>query len=345
MKTKYFLPIGFLFLSISQATLGQETSKDSVTSAENAIKTVENIINKLPQIDGFVNLRYQAYENNGIGQDGFDVRRAYFGLTGNAAQNLTYRFLSDFAGTPKILDAYAVWKPNKYIGLQAGQFKVPYTLENPIAQFYLETVDNSQVITALVTTLNGTNINGRDIGVALNGSLFFREGYNLIDYKLGVFNGNGINVTDNNTYKDIVGTLLINPIKPLNVGLSYYKGEYGPQATKYKRNRASYGIKYDDGKLLVRSEYIDGTTNITKAYGYYVTAGYFVTQKLQPVLKYDFYQSDTSKSTTPITNYVAGLNYWIGKVTRVQLSLERFDYKNPAIKNYNYIVAQTFIGF
>ena len=344
--------ISILFLALSQIQFisAQDSSTDKKASADDRLKTVEKAISILPKISGLVNLRYQystEASNYSSGKNGFDVRRAYLDFKGNATNELSYRVQLDFATSPKILDAYVEWKPSKFIGLQAGQFKLPYTLENPYSPTTLETADNSQVISKLISDYSN---NGRDIGLAINGSLLPKEGYNLIEYKIGLVNGNNINTTDNNTTKDVYGTVLINPLKALTIGASLYKGQYGVEATKYSRNRASFGAKYDDGKLLVRAEYVEGeigTTqaNLKNANGYYVSAAYFVTNKLQPVLKYDFYKNDNTDSNSEITNYVVGLNYWVTPKVRLQANYTHKDNKDSSKADSDYLVAQLLLSF
>ena len=278
-------------------------------------------------------------------KNGFDIRRVYLNATGSVSKVISYKLQADLAGTPRVLDAYVDWKPTTFIGLQVGQFKVPYTLENPYSPTTLETADNSQVITALVTDIDGNKNNGRDIGLSVNGSLFLQKGFNLIEYKLGAFNGNVINALDNNSSKDYVGSLLINPLKSVSLSASYYGGEYGPESTKYNRNRTAFGARYDDGKLLVRGEYLNGATNSKNSEGYYLVAAYYVTNQLQPVLKYDFYQSDKTNVNSPITNYLVGLNYWATPKVRVQANYTHKDFKDGSKTDTDYFVAQLLLTF
>lgn len=350
MSFKKLLQTTFLFLAFAQIISAQDSIPAKKPSESDRITIVEKAISILPKISGLINLRYQystEAANYSTGKNGFDVRRAYLDFKGNATKELSYRLQLDFAVSPKILDAYVEWKPVKYIGLQAGQFKIPYTLENPYSPKNLETADNSQVITKLISDYNNC---GRDIGVALNGSFFQKEGFSLIEYKVGLLNGNNINSTDNNTTKDVFATLLVNPLKSLTLGASLNKGQYGAEATKYDRNRTSFGAKYDDGKLLVRAEYVEGeigTTqaNLKNANGYNITAAYYVTDKLQPVFKYDFYQNDKKDSNSAITNYVVGLNYWIIPKARLQANYTHKDNKDSSKTDSDYLVAQLLLSF
>lgn len=348
MISKYILRISLLLFGTSQVILAQDSIAAKNKLIDDRLKTVEKTIGILPKISGLVNLRYQyATEaaSYSSGKNGFDVRRARLDFRGNALKELSYRVQVDFAITPKLLDAYVEWKPFDFIGLQAGQFKTPYTLENPYSPVTLETIEWSQAINSLVRDIDGNKNNGRDIGLSLNGNLFSKKGFSIIEYKLGVYNGNIINTTDNNTSKDVVGSIIIKPLKVLSIGLSHYEGEFGPQISKYKHNRSAVGLKYDDGNFLFRTEYISGTTNVKEAEGYYATVGYFITKKLQPVLKYDFYKSDLSNTNSAITNYIVGVNYSLAQKTRIQFNYTFKDNKENSKKDSNYFVTQLLLAF
>lgn len=73
--------------------------------------------------------------------------------------------------------------------------------------------------------LLGINSAGRDIGAQLYGGLIKRNGYNIINYNLAVFNGSGINRKDDNKSKDFVGRIMVNPIRELTIGAYYQYGE------------------------------------------------------------------------------------------------------------------------
>ena len=79
-----------------------------------------------------------------------------------------------------------------------------------------ELIDFSQAVDAM--TARGKDVignqNGRDIGIQLGGALVKKGNTSLVEYRLGVFNGSGINVADTaNEAKDIAGRLIVNPIK------------------------------------------------------------------------------------------------------------------------------------
>ncbi|MDR3137391.1 MAG: OprO/OprP family phosphate-selective porin, partial [Tannerellaceae bacterium] len=245
---------------------------------------------------------------------------------------------------------------------RVGQFKYPFTLENPYSPTTLETIENSTVISKLsgYSDESGIGANGREIGLALFGGFVKKSGYNLIDYYVGVVNGNGINNKDINAHKDFTGILTFNPIKPLAIAISHYNGKYGEAikvddkeiASGLSRTRTGFGAKYDDKKLLVRGEYLFGSTGIefdendkevTKdGNGYYLTAAYYVAPKWQPVVKYDYYQSDDKKDASKQTNYIAGVNYYPIKNVRLQLN---YTHRSQKDKDANRVAAQLLISF
>ena len=111
---------------------------------------------------------------------------------------------------------------------------------------------------------------------------------------LGLFNGSGINLADTaNDAKDIVGRLVINPVKGLSFGGGYYGG-YGKALNTYvdgvsqTRNRLGFEASYVLSRFSVKGEYIFGSDKGTDRAGWYLQAGYFVIpQKLQLLGKYD----------------------------------------------------------
>jgi phosphate-selective porin len=279
-----------------------------------------------PKISGLVNLRYQY--NGSTEAHGFDIRRARVDLRGDLAPSVGYRIPLEVANTPKVLDAYFQWKINDHIGLQAGQFKVPFSLENPYSPATLETIDNSLAITSLAgyNDVSGISANGRDIGMSASGKIF--KGF--VEYAVGVFNGAGINKGDDNTSKDVAGTVTLHPVKNLSVAGYHYNGQ--------GRVRSGGGVKYDDGKWLVRGEYIAGKTGELHSEGAYGVVGLFVHPKVQTLVKMDWFERDRADDATRQIYYTAGVNYLPVKNLKTQLN---YSYRtSPAERNYHYVALQ-----
>ena len=293
-----------------------------------------------PKISGFVQGFYQANfdENFDLKSNTLRMRRVRMSVEGKLTKTLSYKIQGDFSRSPMMVDAFVKYKPCNEFAIQVGQFKTPFTLESPINPVNLEIFDYGESVQKLVgySDVCGVGGLGRDIGIMASGDLFKPEGkdFSLVTYYLGVFNGNGPCTTDNNNRKDIVGRLEIHPmLKALTLSASYYNGQYKSSADHGVRNRWSAGAQYSDGDLMVRAEYLDGTTgyhdgtiddngNEIELYrfskGYYAVAGYNIrfgkdnSQKLMPVLRYEHFKpGDMTTGVFGSTDYyTAGINYW-----------------------------------
>jgi len=306
------------------------------------------------QITGYSQIRYQILDEAGK-KDGFDIRRARLDVRGNVSPFLAYRLQTDFAGGPKIIDAYAEIKLTDFFNIMVGQFKVPFSLENLTSSNKLELIDRSQAVEALVARGRDVigNHNGRDIGIQLGGTLLKNNGSALVEYRFGVFNGSGTNVADTaNEAKDVSGRLIINPVKELSFGIAYYNGwgkAINPVAEfigrSQTRNRFGVDISYTATRLSVRGEYIHGKDGNTDRAGWYAQAGYFIIpQKLQVLAKYDTYDPNTSKDNNISVNYVTGANYNFNSWSRLQAFYTFREEEGTPVSN-NYFSLQYQIGF
>ncbi len=326
-------------------------------SAQDANKKVDDLqgkIDRMPKISGFVQGLYQANltEEGELKDNTFRMRRVRMSVEGNLAKGLTYKIQGDFSRSPMLVDAFLKYKVCNEFAIQVGQFKTPFSIESPINPVNLEIFDYGESVQKLVgySDVCGVGSLGRDLGIMATGSLFPVELQNgqqfgLIDYSIGVFNGNGINVIDNNNRKDIVGRLDFHPwVKALTLSGSYYHGNYyKDEDFNGVRNRWAAGLQYNDGKFLVRAEYLEGTTgyhgfegedapNQFNSAGYYAVAGYNFQfgkegkeQKLMPVLRYEHFEQQVGvfqihtadhvvyflpNVSAPTSYYTVGINYW-----------------------------------
>ena len=363
---KTFLRMVTLVLILGMATVAsaqKENKREKKTKMKSeteqpAPKKERNFrISDYISVGGFINAQYE-YQNqdvpdrDNIQSSIMQIRRARLDLKGSITPKIEFRLQADFANSPKLVDAFVKLKFCRYANLQVGQFKIPFTLENPYAPLDLEFADNAQVISALSGYKDVTGIssyaNGREIGAMLYGTLlqFERDGekYPLLGYSVGVFGGNGINVKTDNMAKDIAGRIEFHPfLKHLVLSGSAYWGRYAiSDDLDGLRLRCAGGAEYRDDNLTVRGEYVWGKTGLghvgadnvlsvrnMDTQGFYVIAGYWfrfgwgsksnVQQKLRPVLRYDFYQRDVVDNTASIY-YSAGIDWWPEK--HVQLRLQ-----------------------
>jgi phosphate-selective porin OprO and OprP len=301
------------------------------------------------QLSGYMQMRYQNLDEAGK-MDGFDIRRARFDVRGNISPIWNYRVQLDLAVSPKLLDAYAECKLADFFNLTVGQFKVPFSLENLTSSNKLEMIDRSQIVEAM--SARGTDVignqNGRDIGIMAGGSLLKLDERFLVDYRLGVFNGSGINVADKNEAKDVAARIVVHPIKGLDLGGSYYNGwdNFG-KTTAFNQVRSRWGadMSYEYELFALKSEYIKGKDGIVNREGWYVQPGiYILPQKLQLLLRYDTFNSDIAADDATLSNYSAVVNYNFTSTTRLQAGYTIRKEQGKQINN-NIGVIQFQIGF
>ncbi|MBO4504095.1 MAG: hypothetical protein J5730_04730 [Bacteroidales bacterium] len=354
-----------LIFSLTTVASAQKESKrekreKEKTSAEQSEPKKERKfhISDYLSVGGYINGQYeyvnQSESDGTITQSSvMQIRRARLDLKGTITPKIEFRLQADFANSPKLIDAFVKLKFCRYANLQVGQFKTPFTLENPYSPLDLEFADNAQVISALAGYNDVSGVSsfstGREIGAMLYGTLlqFERDGekYPLLGYSVGVFGGNGINVKKDNMAKDIAGRIEFHPfLKHFVLSGSAYWGRYAmADDLDGLRLRCAGGAEYKDENLTVRSEYVWGMTDIAhtdadnvlyvqrlNTQGFYVTGGYWfrfgwgakstVQQKLRPVLRYDFYQKDLSAENGASHHYSAGIDWWPEK--HVQLRLQ-----------------------
>lgn len=304
-----------LFTVFSAAAQNDEQESDRAVEAR--IIKLEDKLSWIPRISGFVQLRYQYQTLDG--DNSFDVKRARLDFKGDLAAKVDYRLQLEFASSPKIIDAFVRYTPFKQFGIQIGQFKVPFTLENPYAPLKLEAIDNAMAISYLAgfSDISGISATGRDIGLSLFGTL----AKGVIDYGVGIYNGAGINRSDDNNRKDFAGRLNINPTKALTLSGSVYIGNTGAKGSPLlTRNRYSFGARYDDKRLLVRTEYVYGKTDALESEGWYAIAGWWIKNKIMPMVRCEGFQQDISLTDTRQTNYMAGIDYWPIRNLRMQVN-------------------------
>lgn len=294
-------------------------------------------IKKHFNITGFVQAGYEWTDD----ASSFYIRRARVSFLGSIFEGrkgakADYRLQVDFANSPKIVDCWIRYSPTDAIGIQLGEFKFPLTIENTdyAPPVKLEFIENSLIVKRLVRAsaddVTGINSAGRDIGAQLYGSFIKKDGYNVINYNLAVFNGSGINRRDDNKSKDFVGRIMINPIRELTLGAYYQYGE-GAYANPYISeffvgggryivlHRYGGGLAYDCKDFFVRGEYLGGKTGGLTTDGAYLAGGYKFLGKWTAVARIDYFDIDRY-DTDREWNYTVGMNYMPWKYLRLQLN-------------------------
>ena len=236
------------------------------------------------RLTGYLQAR-ETYRD-GVGLTG-SINRARLTAYGSVTKDVTWRLQGEFrtgsVGTGKasvsLQDAYIRYKTGDF-GVQAGQFKTPFTREFITSLADVETADRSTVVDSIAPK--------RDMGVMADYAIG-----PAATLMLGVFNGEGQNVTANTDSTLLwVGRAVTRPIAYLTLGAN--AARYGSDSTRYGVDAS---LEYRGAAL--KGEYIgqhrDGGALDDK--GWYAQGTYRVLPWVQLVLKQeDFRRSEISEA-------------------------------------------------
>ena len=317
-----------------------------------------------PKFGGYVIGKYtytdQAGQNGG---NGFSQRlvRAY--VDGAILNDFKYRIQVQVNNASfHMKDYFVEWAHWKEFSVKVGQYKRAFLFENPYNPWNVGLGDYSQVTKKFAGMGDycgeGSSTGGRDQGIQIQGDLLPMGdgGYRLIHYQLQLMNGQGINTADANSTKDVIGTLQIQPIKDLYIGVFGWKGNYTSGAATVDRNRWALAAKYEHKDWSARAEYVnskghkiseiqaDGTfSGAGKADGWYAAVGVPCTDWLKVYAKYDVYRDQASKETAR-TMYSVAPNMQIHKNLMLQLQYNFVD-DAPTSSHWNEIWAEFYFRF
>ena len=300
----------------------------------------DKFLSKMPKVSGYVMGRYTygdaTEEDSDIST--FRLRRVRLSVSGDITKKLEYKFQAELTSF-KLLDAYFDYKPFEQFKIKAGQFKVPFTIENTdYTPTKMVLIDHAMLIDRMEIVPSGDSYKslgtaGRELGINLHGSFFGKK----LQYDLAVFNGAGLNTTDNNKSKDVVGRLRYTIVDGLTISGSYYWGEYGKEY--YGRERWSVGGVYDKGHLLVRGEYLAAKTGLgdgshLHSEGWYALGAWRFNDAWSVAARYDTFTADQHwyKGTTQ-TNYTIGMAWKPIKYFRLQFN---YVYEDNAVLDEYY---------
>ncbi|MBQ4201960.1 MAG: porin, partial [Bacteroidales bacterium] len=223
----------------------------------------EGAFASVPKVGAYIIGSYKYSDKEGAnGGPGFNARliRAY--VDGSIYHQFNYRVQLQFNGGPHVKDFYVEWAKYKFFSVKMGQFKRAFTFENPMNPWDVGAGDFSflvQKMAGMGDRLGEANMGGRDQGIQIQGDFLpvGKDEHPLFHYQLGLWNGQGINVTDKDLKKDIIGTFQVQPIKGMYAGVFAWKGDWvnPTSGDVFKRERLSYGVKFDRKNWTFRSEY------------------------------------------------------------------------------------------
>ena len=248
------------------------------------------------KLSGYGMIQYQYSGQKNAESNSFNIRMGRIALEGRIADDFYWKTQIQFNGntsnlgsSPRMVDLFAEWQKYDYFKVKVGQFKNPFTFENPmhpIDQGFMGYSQNVSKLAGFNDRAGEHASNGRDIGLQLQGDFLKNaNGRNLLHYQIGVFNGQGTNTKDVDQQKNVIGGVWLMPVSGMRIGAFGWTGSYArkgnwtetvtdlvssrPDATKeithtnevrkLAQNRYAFSFEYKKDGWTVRSEYIHST--------------------------------------------------------------------------------------
>lgn len=342
------------------------------------------------KLSGYGIVQYQASTQENAKSNSFNLRLGRISLDGRIAKDFYWKAQIQFNGntstlgtSPRLVDLFAEWQKYKFFMVKAGQFKRPFTFENPmhpIDQGFMSYSQNVNALAGFSDRAGAHASNGRDIGVQIQGDVLKNaNGRELLHYQMGVFNGQGINTGDVDQQKDLIGGLWVMPVKGMRIGAFGWIGSYSRKGDwiesrpldivehkgevhRLQQRRYAFSAEYKVNDWTFRSEYIhstgkafsktgvtkDNDANVNDAIGDKADGVYALA--IAPVVKKKLYAKARYDMYRPTgdwdrakTQYEVGLNYLFHK--NFQINAEYALVNNRALDKHNYSVFDVELAF
>jgi len=345
----------------------QETTKKATVELPAWVKNIK--------FSGYGILQYQGQDQEGNHTNSFNLRLARFILDGKIGD---FDWRAQIQGTNakgpgeptvQLVDLYAEWRRFPEFKIRAGQFKRAFTFENPthpITQGWRSYADVINRLSGFGDRSGEKSSGGRDIGIQFSGDILPNaSGRKLLHYQVGIYNGEGINRSDKNNQKDIIGGIWVMPIKGLRIGVFGWHGSHGDMIVNYDvdkylgitkavtcnvpLNRYCLSAEYDKDEFTFRAEYIHsqgwgsgvvGSNEINydlgdKADGWYVFGIVpLIKSKLHAKARYQTYRVSKEWGTS-VNQVECGLNYTFTKNIELHFEYSHVNDRKLAKPNYN----------
>jgi phosphate-selective porin OprO/OprP len=232
------------------------------------------------RLDIHANLRLGATESpaadaGGVSTGLVDAARRRVGVEGEVGNVLQFQIERELASDERWRDVYVDYRQFEALRVQAGQFKLPFSLDELTGATNLDFVHRSRVADQLAP--------GRDRGVMIHGRPFTRK----LRYELGVFDRDGRNARTANPERvhggtTVAGRISVQPfagsrseLADLRLGAAFTRGTL-PEGfpalegettigarffradvwVNGRRTRTGFEARWRPGPFSVQSEYI-----------------------------------------------------------------------------------------
>lgn len=247
-------------------------------------------------------------EDEAGNSDGFDIVRRRVGIEGRIAGDVEFQVEREFATDDPWRDVFVNYRRFEIVRVQAGKFKVPFSLDENTSSANLDFAHRSLAANQLAP--------GRDRGVMVHGRLFDE----VLRYEVGWFEGEGRNARVSNPDRvgggeSVAGRLSVQPFRlgrtlladmqfgfaiadtDVPEGISGFRGRTtldGPLFPAYlwvrgARRRTGLEARWRPGPFSIKAEHIrveterlgqsveDTDLPPLTATGWYVSGSWFIT--------------------------------------------------------------------
>jgi hypothetical protein len=284
-------------------------------------------------------------DQDNVANSGFEIPYAILGLSGRF-NKLTFNFTLNAAksGAAMLQQAWFDINLKNELRFRVGKFKTPYnqaylvTLGETLFPVLPSSLTASVYLDRSINSSPPTFATGFDLGFMVHGLV-----NNVWEYNVGIFNGTGINVNAaQKTLSDDLGIpsllyaarIAFMPMGPMplhqgNTGdlnnnkfLVALSTSYNVEANWQTSNDFRLGLElsYIRDRLYLSGEAYYLNVDLTKRQrvdacysfvGAYIQGGYFVTDRIQPALRYDFMDRNSLSQKGILNLPAAGINYYI----------------------------------
>jgi hypothetical protein len=251
------------------------------------------------KLSGYLQARETWQEDVGLTGS---INRARLTATGGLATNFTWRLQGEFRtgnvgvskASVRLTDGYIRWK-HKDLGIQAGQYKTPFTREYMTSLADLETADRSAAVDSLAPK--------RDIGLMAD-----YEIKKKVTLYAGVFNGEGENTTTNKDSTLLgVARVTVRPIRDVS---------FGGNVARYFGDSTRFGadVNYEGPRVTLRGEVVAQARDLVGGkndYGWFALGAVKVVDQVQLKGRYEEFQRDQISLQQRSRIWTGGANFFI----------------------------------
>jgi len=224
-----------------------------------------------------------------------ELRRVRMGMRGTLFQNVRAQLEANLVpgSDLSMRSAFLEWREHKPAYVKLG-------LDKPVFGFE-ENTSSASILTVERTLIGNTIVPGAMNGLSLSGSV------DMLSYAAGIYTGyenRNKDGEDDYLYNVSVGLTLDDLVGSAKLRLrADYINNDDDNAYSGRDDAMAASVHFAIGRFDVRGEYMVASRNSSDISGYYVMPSYFVTDKLQAVLRFEGADSDAAKGLRAPSRY------------------------------------------